>query len=238
MTIQTDIQTLSPGALVELYVLDMSIVGGGIARFHAGLATGDQPIVFGGNTYSPWPIKAEGFEYNGKGQAPRPTMTIANVDMSITILNFSYQDLVGCKLTRIRTLAKYLDGQPTADPNAKLPDDIYYIERKARDSDGTIEYELAGIWDVDGIRLPRRQIIANLCPWQYRRWNTQTSSFDYSMAGECGYTGINYFNANDVQVASASQDVCGKRLESCKKRFGVNDPLPFGAFPAAGKIRG
>ena len=45
----------------------------------------------------------------------------------------------------------------------------------------------------------------------------------------------NYFDANDNAISSASQDVCGKRLTSCKKRF--SDTLPFGGFPGAGQIK-
>ncbi len=33
------------------------------------------------------------------------------------------------------------------------------------------------------------------------------------------------------------EERCGKRLASCKARFGENNPLPFGAFPSVGLIR-
>ena len=79
-------------------------------------------------------------------------------------------------------------------------------------------------FDLEGVSLPRRQIVQNVCPWQYR-------------GAECGYTGTAYFNANDETVSSRAQDACGKRLVSCQKRFGVNAELPFGGFPAAGLIR-
>ncbi len=46
-----------------------------------------------------------------------------------------------------------------------------------------------------------------------------------------------YLDANDQVVGSSSLDICGKRLSSCKARFGQNAELPFGGFPAAGLIR-
>ena len=87
-----------------------------------------------------------------------------------------------------------------------------------------VEFELAASFDLEGVALPRRQIVQNVCPWGYR-------------SAECGYTGTAYFNANDVSVSLKSQDACGKRLSSCQRRFGSNAELPFGGFPAAGLIR-
>jgi lambda family phage minor tail protein L len=52
----------------------------------------------------------------------------------------------------------------------------------------------------------------------------------------CSYTGTTYFDANDTPVATAGQDVCGKRLSSCQARFGTQ-PLPFGGFPGVGLTR-
>jgi lambda family phage minor tail protein L len=51
---------------------------------------------------------------------------------------------------------------------------------------------------------------------------------------ECGYTGTNYFNENDSRVTTAAQDICGKKLSSCKVRFGATAELPFGSYPGIG----
>ena len=113
---------------------------------------------------------------------------------------------------------------PTADPTAEFADDIYYIDRKSRETRDVIEFELAASFDLEGVNLPRRQIVQNVCPWRYR-------------SSECGYTGTSYFDANDRSVVSSTQDICGKRLSSCQARFGQNAELPFGGFPAAGLFR-
>jgi lambda family phage minor tail protein L len=47
----------------------------------------------------------------------------------------------------------------------------------------------------------------------------------------CHYSGGSYWNANDQVVATLAEDACGKRLESCRLRFGATSRLPFGGFP-------
>ena len=229
--ITTEIQKLSPSAIIELFVMDLTLFNEGVVRFHAGTNELRRQVVWQGNTYEPFPIQAEGFEFNGNGQVPRPKLKVANVTGSITALILSYQDLVGAKVTRKRTLLKYLDAvnfasgsNPMADPSAEFADDVYFIDRKSRETRDVVEFELAAAFDLEGVSLPRRQIVQNVCPWQYR-------------GAECGYIGTAYFNANDETVSSRAQDACGKRLVSCQKRFGVNAELPFGGFPAAGLIR-
>ena len=230
-SITTEIQRLAPSAVIELFVLDLSLFNEGVVRFHAGTNELRRQVVWQGNSYEPFPIQAEGFEFNGNGQVPRPKLKVANVTGSITALILSYQDLVGAKIIRKRTLVKYLDGvnfasgsNQSADPSAEFADDVYYIDRKSRETRDVVEFELAASFDLEGVALPRRQIVQNVCPWGYR-------------SAECGYTGTAYFNANDVSVSLKSQDACGKRLSSCQRRFGSNAELPFGGFPAAGLIR-
>lgn len=228
--LRVDLQTLNPKSIVELFELDATALGGDMLRFHNGQNGLGANVVWQGNTYTAFPIEARGFEFNGRGQLPRPMLRVANVTGILGVLVRSYQDLLGAKLTRRRTLVKFLDavnfsaGNPYADPTAALPDDVYFIDRKATENKVLIEFELAAAMDIQGVKLPRRHIVQNVCPWSYR-------------GGECGYTGTNYFDANDQPVATLAQDVCGKRLASCKKRFGEFDELPFGGFPAAGLVR-
>ena len=229
-SITSEIQKLAPSAVIELFVLDLSLFNQGIVRFHAGTNELLRQVVWQGNVYEPYPIIVEGFEFTGNGQSPRPKLRVANVKGTITALILSYQDLIGAKVTRKRTLAKYLDavnfatGNPTADATAEFADDVFFVDRKSKETRDVVEFELAASFDLEGVSLPRRQIVQNVCPWAYR-------------GAECGYSGAAYFNANDQIVTSSATDVCGKRLSSCHKRFGTNAELPFGGFPAAGLIR-
>jgi lambda family phage minor tail protein L len=97
-SITTEIQGLAPSAVIELFVLDLSLFNEGAVRFHAGTNELRRQVVWQGNSYEPFPIQAEGFEFNGNGQVPRPKLKVANVTGSITALILSYQDLVGAKI--------------------------------------------------------------------------------------------------------------------------------------------
>ena len=231
MTIQQDLQKLQAMQLIELFELDATTAGGTLVRFHNGTNGLNSAVTWQGLIYTPFPVEASGFEFTGRGQLPRPTLRVANATGLMGALVRSYQDLVGSKLTRRRTLMKYLDAvnfsggtNPTADPTAYLPDDVFYIDRKASENKIQIEFELAAAFDVSGVTLPRRYVVQNVCPWKYR-------------GGECGYTGTTHFNSNDAPVGTLALDVCGKRLSSCKARFGQYAELPFGGFPAAGLVR-
>jgi lambda family phage minor tail protein L len=159
------------------------------------------------------PVKADGFEYSNTGTLPRPTLTISNLDGTMTTLLLLVNattpgnDLGGATVKRIRTLKKYLDGETAADPHAKFPDEIWYVDRKASENRDSVSFELASKFDLAGVMIPKRQIIANICQWKYR-------------STECGYTGSIYFDANDNNVATLAADVCGKRISSCNARFG------------------
>ena len=87
-----------------------------------------------------------------------------------------------------------------------------------------IEWELVSAMDIAGVKLPRCQIIANVCGHKEYR------------GPECNYTGTNYFTALDEPTSYASKDVCGRRLSSCKLRFGSGE-IRFGGFPAASLIK-
>ena len=231
LKITSELQKLEPSAIIELFELDLTPFGGDIYYFHAGTNNLTASLVWQSQAYSPFPIQVTGFEFNGKGQIPRPTLVVANVTSLITTLVLAYDDLLGAKVTRKRTMVKYLDAvnfaggvNPTADSTAEFPDDIYFVERKVTENKEAVEFELAASFDVQGVQLPRRQIIQNICPWKYR-------------SSECGYAGTSYFDTSDVPVGTLASDVCGKRLSSCEARFGENNPLPFGGFPAAGLIK-
>jgi len=230
-TPMADLMASAPGSVVELFELNATSIGGAINRFHAGTNELRQPVTWQGLVYQPMPIEASGFEFTGRGQFPRPSLRVANVTGLLGALVRSYQDLIGAKVTRRRTLVKYLDAvnfpggvNPAADPNTHLPDDIYYVDRKSLENKVLIEFELAAACDVAGVQLPRRYIVQNVCPWLYR-------------GAECSYTGASYFDTNDQPVGSPALDVCGKRLSSCKARFGQYAELPFGGYPAAGLVR-
>ena len=211
-----DLSVLAPNAIIELFQLhlDATLHGSStIYYFHNGVnaaVTGN--ITWNGQAYVRLSIEATGFDYSSTGSLPRPSLTVSNIGSSITSLLLQVNlitagnDLGGAKVVRIRTLKKYLDGEAGADPHAKFPDEIWYVDRKANENRVGVEFELASKFDLVGVMLPRRQIIANICQWAYR-------------GGECGYNGTDYYDINDNKVTASGSDVCGKRLSSCNVRF-------------------
>jgi lambda family phage minor tail protein L len=226
-----ELAKLNPSAIIELFELHLDNTLHGstdVYRFHAGAnAAIDGNVVFNGNTYTRIPVKADGFEFTNTGTLPRPTLTISNLDGTMTTLlllvnaTTAGNDLGGAEVRRIRTLKKFLDGESTADPNAKFPDERWYVDRKANESRDSVTFELASKFDLAGQKLPKRQIVANVCQWVYR-------------SSECSYTGTDYYDVNGNEVSTLAEDVCGKRVASCKLRFGNTAQLPFGSFPGAG----
>lgn len=226
MTITADVQKLAPGELVELWELNATGIGGGIVRFQ-GMQDGQ--IIWKGVEYDAFPCEGEGFERTGD-QQPTPKFRVGNVNRAITILCQQFDDMVGAKLTRRRTFAKYLDavnfpgGNPTADPTQEFSPELWFIERKSAESIEAVEFELSSALDFNGVKLPRRQIVANQCPFTYRD-------------SLCNYVGPPVADELDQPTSDPLLDKCGRRLSSCKLRQWPDDVLNFGGFPAAGLVR-
>ena len=164
--------------------------------------------------YKPTHMSVSGFEINGSNKLPQPKVTFSNMDAFFTDLSRDFDDLVGFRLIRIRTFAKFLsriDGVPvpTADTNAHFHPDIWMFNRKMEENNQYCVYELGSLFDVEGIRYPRRRMYSNYCPFIYQGPDCQnTSSFA----------------------------TCGKTLEDCRVRFdaiGQRNALRFGGFPTA-----
>ena len=122
-----------------------------------------------------------------------------------------YQPVLGATFSR----------NPTADANSHLPDEIYYVAQKTQENHAIVEFELGSPIDLEGVTIPRRQIVANLCLWQYR-------------GDGCGYAGGAVADEFDMPTAVLANDKCSKRLSGCTLRFGSNSELPYGGFPSAG----
>ena len=176
-----DLQSINPSAIIELFKLQLSTAIHGANttyRFHSGSnLNANNKIVWKTEEYLRFPIKAEGFAFQ-KGQLPRPKLFVSNggnVGSSVDGLSISAilltvnettpgNDLTGATLTRIRTLAKFIDaanfanGQNAdADPNAEFPQEIYFIDRKSSETRELVEFELAAPTDLAGVRIPGRQ---------------------------------------------------------------------------------
>ena len=173
--IVSDLQNINPSSIIELFTLtlDSSLHGATtVYRFHAGSSLKDNgEIVWAGTTYQRFPIEAEGFAFT-KGQLPRPTLTVSNALGTISAILIDVNntttgnDLTGATVTRIRTLARFLDAvnfpgdinpYGTPDNTAEFPQEIYKVDRKSAENRDVVQFELAAVFDIAGIRAPQRQ---------------------------------------------------------------------------------
>tara|TARA_Y100000114_G_scaffold132932_1_gene131971 strand:+ start:775 stop:1545 length:771 start_codon:yes stop_codon:yes gene_type:complete len=175
----SDVQSLNPSAIIELFILTLKE---GIHYpennpqsatekyyFHSGTSlNANGKIEWQGQEYFRFPVEATGFAFQ-RGQLPRPKLIVSNATGLISLIlmtvneTTSGNDLTGATITRIRTLAKFLDaanfadGQnSTADPTAEFPREIYGIDRKSGENRDVVEFELAAPTDLMGIKIPKR----------------------------------------------------------------------------------
>ena len=168
----TDLQSINPSAIIELYKLELlegvNYATGNplnidtVYRFHSGTnVNANGSIVWDGDTYLRFPIQATGFAFQ-KGKIPRPKITISNKAgfMSAILLDVNKatagNDLTGATLTRIRTLAKFIDAvnfptvpvvtgtttQVIADPSDA--ESVTYTVTVVTDSNGDNVFALNG----------------------------------------------------------------------------------------------
>ena len=176
----SSLQDINPSAIIELFTLQLSTALHGentIYRFHAGSnLNANGKIVWAGNEYLRFPVQASGFAFQ-KGQLPRPKLIISNATGLISSILLSVNetttrnDLKGATVTRIRTLAKFIDAvnfadgtNATEDSTAEFPQEIYSIDRKATESREVVEFELAAPTDLAGVRIPGRQATRSIFP--------------------------------------------------------------------------
>ncbi len=224
MTVIADAQRLEPGTEVKLIEVDGEAIGGPLLRFHGYTTAGT--ITWQGNVYSPWPLQLAGFERVG-AQQPIPTITVGNIDGSISYLCNEYDDMAAAQVRVHKTFAEYLDGEPGADPSAEFPVDIWYIDRKSNEDNTQVQFELSNAIDFDGQMLPGRQIIADTCSWV---------SIGGYRGPYCGYTGAPVADVNNVPTSDPTKDMCSGCVAACILRFGANNQIPFGSFPAAALV--
>lgn len=227
-------QQLTPGTLIDLFDINMTEIGGGIYHFTPGILGSKKPV-WKGVTYEPLPITATGFEKNGRGEQPTPTLSMPATQLIIASI-IALDDLRRAKVTRWQVYEDNLDNGPYPY-DAYFPPEIYMIQQKTRHNTltGIIEWQLSTGLDLWGDLVPRRPATQKVCMWRYRVWDG--GKFNYEKA-TCPFAGNNYFNEDGVRVANPVADKCGKNLEDCELRFGINSPLPFGGFPGIGSSRG
>jgi len=166
-----------------------------ILYFHAGTNGSMQDVTYDSKTYVAIPIFMSGIEMKGDGPLARPSLTIANVEAliksgskfksqmqdgtwnatvgetDVTHVNFELDDLIGSRITRRRTLEKYLNSSPTIE----FKKDVFIIDRiEARDNT-LVSFELAAAFDLEKIKIPSRIVVGKYCNWEYQGASTENA---------------------------------------------------------------
>lgn len=242
--INKELSSIEPDTLIELFEIDFSSLQNHvdmlklrdnlnlgaepIYRFHAG-KNSSNPIYWRDNGYQPIPIEIEDLETKSDGTLPRPKITLLNMDGLLSKIVSSNDDFVGCRVTRIRTFAKFLDGQNyqnrnlnesgenpfgRTDPQAQMAEDIFFINRKVAETQDIIQFELATALELGSTTLPGRIVLSNYCTWKYR------------CSIGCRYAGLPKADTNDkpfVMKRDITQDDKGRdQLTFPDEGWGLN----------------
>ena len=202
-TLIEDLQKQVPNSPL-IILFEIELTASSKIYFHSGENVGST-ITFKSNgtndqVYTPIPVQAEGFESGG--QNARPTLVFANIESVFSgAAGTDYNALIGCKVIRRTTLEKYtkVPGGYNSNNPPEFPKDIFFIDRVANKNKSTVQFELALSYDLEGIKIPARQIVAGGCPWIY-----QGASQDLTEGKKCGgctwHTESKYKPAYGVQA--------------------------------------
>ena len=271
--INTEISSLTPSTMITFYEIDLAEISPTIISSTNFSIDQEQPITKGvfriyndynlyklsnnpngvikwqNNTYYPFPIQTDGFEYSTVGTLPTPRLVIGNTSPDKTENSFfnyirmqiqSMGDIVGAKFTRIRTFLKFLSPSNfenginpyNNNPNLyemELPKDVYYVDRKTAENKELIEYELSTSLDLESMTLPGRTIYAKKCPFKYRG---EGCCYEYDSRLSYIHSGV--YGGIDPQYLNKQI----KGLQTAPPVATVNDQLFIGSIFSTGDIAG
>ena len=227
--IRSEAANITPPAKLYLYDVDLTEQGGDVFRFFDGVNSKGEPVIWQGNAYTPYPMQGSDFGVKSNGTSPRPKLVFANVDGLITAINKQFDDALNAIVTRREVYETFLDaenfpdGNLQADPTQEVVSK-FIIEHKESEDPDFVTYRLSLPAETDGALIPARTVQADICCWVYR-------------SSDCGYTGPAVADDKDQPTNDPICDKCSKKFSGCLLRFPRPQPMSFGGFPGANKIR-
>lgn len=207
------VQKQDPGS--ELVILfDLEYIPGSFVYFTSNYDAGDVQFPDSGGTlrtYAALPIEADGFDISSEGSYSRPTLTVSNLSNTLaSAIGIDFEELIGRRITRRITLAKYLyGGSNYSSTPIEYPKTTYVIDRIRERNVMQVSFELAAPFDLANITLPRRQVISGGCPWRYQ--GASPSLDEENKVGGCNWhaagtyrDGNIYANQKDEYIVSSS----------------------------------
>lgn len=231
-TIREASQSAAPGALIELYTLDLTPLNvNSIYRWTPSVIEGGT-VTYDGVDYLYRDLKLTDVEVNGAGN-PQPKLVMGNVGNIAGALATQNDDLVGAILTRVVTFRHHLDDGDEPDPDEHYVPEVFEIKQKTGQNKKALSFALGPVEDVTEKEIPARKCIAKVCYWRYRLRNPDTGEWDYSKA-TCPYDGSSnggaMYKPDGTSTEDPAEDLCGKSPRDCALRF-PDQTLPYGGFP-------
>lgn len=236
-----------PGVEVDMYDLDLTILGGPVLRFTNWVTETGEKIMWRGHQYEPVALEVTGYGVSGDGKPVRPRMKVANayggtayqyVEGDISALAAQYNSFVGATLRRWVTYRQFLDDGDTPDPATYKPIEDYLIGQLLEESASYLEWELNNELDQEDNMLPRGIMTQKFCRHTYRVYDPVNNEFVYTNV-TCPYEDEGagkYFTENNAPTTNPALDVCSQRIEGCRLRFGTTAPLPMWAYPGMVRV--
>lgn len=191
--VASEAMSLEPSQLLEFYLIyygwpddQTSVLA--VCPFQNNLQA---KIFWQDQEYISLPIEGEGFSSKGDNNLPRPRIRISNKDNLISKYLKVFNNLVGAKIVRKRTFAKFLDGvnfeggqnpywdistqQTVSSSTSYLPDQTFYINRRVVETKDTVELELSTVFELDNVFIPNRTVYSRYCSWIYRGYGCRYS---------------------------------------------------------------
>ena len=225
-----DQKRMDAGAVVELFTVKPQ--KGGVQRYTTG-PSGDAAVRYGGQDYAPLPIALEGAGYESSGAASRPSLRVS-------LLGGGSADPAawhGATVERVRTLSRYLDGASEADSDRHWPREAWVVDRLKKRGRDEIVWELSSPLDLELAMIPRRQVLRDVCQWEYRRRKGAVGEPAGGQRMPVHRWGQWDANDNVVKAGTRRTTPCSRRLSGCKLRFPEEQPLPFGGFAGVARFR-
>lgn len=182
---------LSPDTYVELLILDASMlnskmpVGTNYTTFNEQpdnkyYLTNSPPessssngILYNGKLHLSFPYEIGNVDTHGDGTAnSKPTLSVSNTNQFFLAAVLALGDLVGVRVTRIKTFYTFCDNGATPDLTQTFPIETWVVTRKEAQTKNSIQWTLSSFLDRPGLKLPRLQI------------------FTDSVAGQTGFPGV------------------------------------------------
>lgn len=152
-------------AFIELFEIDLTPISGqtSVYRFTPMFNTanpGDGHVTWNSYNYMPFPISISNIGFSIDDAPARPTLNVANINKLFGMLSFTIQDVIGAKVTYIRTFAEYIGG----NGSLSAPPLKFFIARKTSHNLMNISFELRSPVDKERAFFPKRQMLKTEFP--------------------------------------------------------------------------